>query len=130
MNKTYILSLFFMFSCGGITKPSYKKYDAAAEKPSPSLEAALASYKANIALNLATCSCHTTGGTPIGGSKLSATDDAVNRKIFLAYTGSTSVKLDEKIRLVSSPKHSGGSLTNPTKAQIDTWLAAEAKVGQ
>jgi hypothetical protein len=129
MNKILIVTLFFTFGCGGLTKPTYKKYDTAAEVTNPSVEAALASYKTNMAAIQTSCSCHTAGGTSAGGGKLSATDEAANRKLLLSYTGSTSTKLDELLRMTSATKkHGGGAVAVPTKVQIDTWLAAEAKV--
>lgn len=129
MNKIFIATLFFAFGCGGLTKPTYKKYDTAAEVTNPSVEAALASYKTNMASIQTSCSCHTVSGTSAGSGKLSATDEAANRKLLLAYTGSTSTKLDELLRMTSATKkHGGGIVAVPTKVQIDTWLAAEAKV--
>jgi hypothetical protein len=130
MNNILIVTLFFTFGCGGLTKPTYKKYETAAEVTNPSVEAALASYKTNMAAIQTSCSCHTVQGTGIPPSgKLSATDEAANRTVLLSYTGSTSTKLDELLRMTSATKkHGGGTVAVPTKVQIDTWLAAEAKV--
>jgi hypothetical protein len=128
--NTFLLSL-LLVGCG-ISKPSYKKYDSEAgtsgetrdkTDPSEKDKANLAAFEkemASIKTGCAISGCHLT--TAISGTKLSATDQSINRTAILAYTGTTSTKLDSKLRGTS---HGGGKVTNPTKAQIDAWLTVE-----
>lgn len=127
--KTILLSLVFV-GCG-ISKPDYKKYGAETgtsgetpgkEDPSAKDLANLAAFEKDMSSIKTSCAisgCHLT--TPIAGIKLSATDQAINRSAILAYTGTTSAKLDTKLR----GSHGGGKLATPTKVQIDAWLTVE-----
>ncbi len=131
--KMYAFSLVFILGACGISKPSYKKYSSGAsgggsttptdgstaEKDAANL-AAFEKDMAVIKTNCAISGCHLT--TAISGTKLSATDQSINRKAILAYTGTTSSALDSKLR---GSGHGGGKLTNPTKVQIDSWLTVE-----
>jgi hypothetical protein len=117
-----MVSLLLILEACGISKPIYKPYDTNAEDDtlSPAKLAAFDKDMASIKTNCAVSGCHLS--ISIGGVKLSATDSAINRKAIIAYTGTTSTKLDLKLR---SGTHGGGKQTSPTKVQIDDWLAAE-----
>jgi len=115
-----MVSLLLILEACGLSKPIYKPYDTNAEDDTASA-AKLAAFDKDMASIKTTCAgCHIS--TPIGGVKLSATDSAINRKAIIAYTGTTSTKLDLKLR---SGNHGGGKQTSPTKVQIDDWLTAE-----
>ena len=112
MNK-FLLS-FLLVGCG-ISKPSYKKYGSEADTsgeardkadPSEKDKANLAAFEkemASVKTGCAISDCHLT--TAISGTKLSATDQSINRTALLTYTGTTSTKLDSKLRGTS---HGGG----------------------
>lgn len=90
--------------------------------------AAIAAFDAQMSAVTNSCAisgCHLT--QTISGKPLSSSDSKVNRTQLLAYTGTTSEKLFNKISAASGQTHAGGNLSAKLpQANIDAWLAEEA----
>lgn len=116
----------------GMTEAKYIDYTDDVETPAAGCPAADAVFSEQMAFVATGCavggSCHLVQDIPVGsGKKLSATDVATNRAQLTAYTGTTSERLFNKIS-ANGTTHAGGNLSSQLpQANIDAWLAEEAK---
>lgn len=123
----WTLALFGTTACG-VSQPKY--VDHQTEVPLTACQqTALTLFETEIQpvikVNCATAGCHLTQA--VAGQALSYSDAAANRKQFLAYTGTTSTLLFNKISQKDVTHGGGDKSTQLPQATLDTWLAKEAE---